>query len=44
MEDVVETEETVEETVADLEKQGPGEIESLATELGWRPDGELYAK
>ena len=34
----------MEEAVEVLEKQEPGEIESLATEIGWRPDGELDAK
>jgi len=39
MEDSLETAED-----ATLEEQEPGEIESLATEIGWRPDGELDAK
>ena len=34
----------MEEAVEVLEKQEPVEIEELATEIGWRPDGELDAK
>lgn len=29
---------------APLEKQEPGEVETLATEIGWRSDGDLNAK
>ena len=44
MEEKLESADLEKEAGKVLEKQEPGEIETLATEIGWRPDGELDAK